>query len=758
MRKIFYISILFLIINSTSGSAQNKTVDSLLTVLKTVKADTTKVDILNELAKFDGYQSGNFEKCLQYTQQAKTIAEQTDPPYKKGIASSINIIGNIYYTQSNYSQALNYYTAALKIQEEIENKRGVAVSYMNIGNIYSVQGKYPDALKNYLIALKIAEEIGDKQVAANCHNNVGTIYISQGNYPEALNSFFMTLTMQDKIKDKYVVSNAYNNIGSVYSDQGDHLNGLKNYSNALKIREEIGNKPGIARSYTNIGIIYYKLGNYQEALKNHFAALKISEEIGDKRQIARVYHSIGIVYQELGNYLDALKNHLSALKIREEIGDKQSIATSYISLGSTYLKLQNIPEALFYGTQGLMTAKAMGGLPQIKDAYEILTSIDTARNDFKSAHENYKLYIVYKDSLANEETSKKILRQQMQFDFDKKENQLKYEKQLSEEQLLRSKQELGLRQKELELSNKEKDLKQLAYLKEKAERQEKEKQLSLAEKDKQLQTSKIEVMSKENALQTAQLDIHRQEIATKNAQRNLFIGGTVLMLLLAGSIFVGFKRTSKEKKRSDELLLNILPAEVAEELKTKGAAAAKQMDEVTVLFTDFKAFTDLSEKFTPTELVAEINYCFSAFDHIMQKHGVEKIKTIGDAYMAAGGLPIPNQTHAEDVVRAALDIQQFMFQYQSERQAAGNLFFEVRIGIHTGPVVAGIVGIKKFAYDIWGDTVNTASRMESSGEVGKINISETTYTLVKDRYPCVHRGKISAKGKGEINMYFVEVL
>lgn len=212
----------------------------------------------------------------------------------------------------------------------------------------------------------------------------------------------------------------------------------------------------------------------------------------------------------------------------------------------------------------------------------------------------------------------------------------------------------------------------------------------------------------------------------------------------------------KEKKRSDELLLNILPEEVAEELKAKGSAEAKYYDEVTVLFTDFIDFTQLSEKLVPKDLVAEINACFSAFDLIMQRHGVEKIKTVGDAYMAVGGLPTANATHATDVVNAALDIQAFMRDHKANKRSAGEPFFEVRIGAHTGPVVAGIVGIKKFQYDIWGDTVNTASRMESSAEAGKINISGTTYALVSTAFACTYRGKVQAKGKGEIDMYFVE--
>jgi len=215
------------------------------------------------------------------------------------------------------------------------------------------------------------------------------------------------------------------------------------------------------------------------------------------------------------------------------------------------------------------------------------------------------------------------------------------------------------------------------------------------------------------------------------------------------------KIINKEKERSDNLLLNILPEEVAEELKEKGNADAKMFDDVTVMFTDFKGFTSIAEKLSAKDLVGEINYCFSAFDNIIHKYGIEKIKTIGDAYMAAGGLPVVNKTHAKDVVKAAIEINSFMDEHKQQRIREGKEIFEIRIGIHTGPVVAGIVGIKKFAYDIWGDTVNLASRMESSGEAGKVNISGSTYELVKNDFTCTYRGKIQAKNKGEIDMYFV---
>lgn len=213
-----------------------------------------------------------------------------------------------------------------------------------------------------------------------------------------------------------------------------------------------------------------------------------------------------------------------------------------------------------------------------------------------------------------------------------------------------------------------------------------------------------------------------------------------------------------ERKKSDQLLLNILPKETAAELKEKGTADTRKFDSVSVLFTDFKNFTKISESLSADEIVNEINICFSAFDGICDKFGLEKVKTIGDSYMCAGGLPVPNETHPLDIVNAAMDMQAFIHQRKTEKKAAAQPYFEMRCGIHTGPVIAGVVGVKKFQYDIWGDTVNLASRMESSGEIGKVNISESTYHLVKDRVNCTFRGEVEAKNKGKVKMYFVDGL
>ncbi|NBC09056.1 MAG: hypothetical protein GVY26_17845 [Bacteroidetes bacterium] len=212
----------------------------------------------------------------------------------------------------------------------------------------------------------------------------------------------------------------------------------------------------------------------------------------------------------------------------------------------------------------------------------------------------------------------------------------------------------------------------------------------------------------------------------------------------------------KEKQKSEELLLNILPAETAEELKQFGAAKAKRHELVTVMFSDFKGFSRISEQMDPEDLVAEIDYCFRAFDEIMEKYGLEKIKTVGDAYLSVGGMRDDEGNEAVRVTMAALEIQAFMEGLRLQREAEHKPFFEARIGIHTGPVVAGIVGIKKFAYDIWGDTVNLAARMETSGEAGRVNVSAASYELIKELFECTHHGQYTERGGSDIDMYFVE--
>lgn len=222
----------------------------------------------------------------------------------------------------------------------------------------------------------------------------------------------------------------------------------------------------------------------------------------------------------------------------------------------------------------------------------------------------------------------------------------------------------------------------------------------------------------------------------------------ILVLLVKSALY-------KEREKSDKLLLNILPESIATELKKYNSVKPVSYDNASVLFTDFSGFTKIAESMTPTQLVQQLDECFSGFDRIIKKYSLEKIKTIGDSYMAVSGIPTPSTDHAGNCVLAALEIRDYMENLKTKMQAAGKPFWEVRIGIHSGHLVAGVIGHEKFVYDVWGDTVNTASRMESSGTPGKVNISSDTYNLVRFSFDCEYRGKVQAKNKGEIEMYYV---
>lgn len=253
-----------------------------------------------------------------------------------------------------------------------------------------------------------------------------------------------------------------------------------------------------------------------------------------------------------------------------------------------------------------------------------------------------------------------------------------------------------------------------------------------------------------------------------NRKFNYAIMGVLLLLAAGATIsFLRARQNAKilsakneiireEQQRSENLLLNILPSLVADELKKKGKTKARYFEDVSVLFADFVGFSRISEKLTPQQLVSELDTCFQKFDDIMAKYDLEKIKTIGDAYMCAGGVPDGDGAHVKNMIMAAKEMQAWLSNWNTDRDKMGQPRFDARIGIHCGPVVAGVVGSKKFAFDIWGDTVNIAARIEQAGQGGRINISGDAYQVIKNQIPCEYRGKIAAKNKGDIDMYFVE--
>ncbi|MFN0187242.1 MAG: adenylate/guanylate cyclase domain-containing protein [Bacteroidia bacterium] len=616
-----------------------------------------------------------------HKQNKLKIGKDASPLYDSTEANILFGISKAYFG-NDPSKATAYADQLLHLSNIIGYAKGIANANYCLGNIAMDKGDYLVALTNLNLSVKQNQEIANKEGLAACYNSIGIIYWNQGNYTKALESYFSSLKLMEEVGNKFGIAVLYGNIGIINVEQGNVLAAEKNYLSALKTFKEIRSKQGIATSYNNLGNVYADEGKHEKALQYYLDALTLQKEMKNDDGISISYNNIGEIYINLENLDEALKNLFEAVKYQTKIEDKEGMSGTLLNIGTAYFKKKNLIEAEKYLDQSLNLSKEIGSLDNLKFNYEALIKLDSAKGDFKNAFRHYKLYISTRDSLYNEENTRKSVQAQMQYDFDKKES------------------------------------------------------LAKADQDK------------------------KDALAKKELQKQkLFRDGSIVVLtVVAFFAIVFFNQRNKirnGKKRSDDLLLNILPLEVAEELKQKGNAQAKQFESVTVMFTDFKNFTQISERLSPSELVDEIDTCFKAFDEIISRHKIEKIKTMGDSYMCAGGLPISNSTHAVDVVSAGLEIQQYMSAHQQKSEKEGRAPFEIRIGIHTGPVVAGIVGSKKFAYDIWGDAVNIASRMESSGEAGKVNISGSTFALVKDQFQSEYRGKVEAKNKGEIDMYYV---
>ncbi len=632
--------------------------------------------------------------------------------------NKVKLLSNLSYNYShvNPAEGIKYGQQGLDLATKLQWDKGVAITNNSIGNNYLSQAEFPKALEYFQVALKTQEKIGNKKAVLNTASNIGLAYGQQGNYPKALEYFFIALKMAEEMGDKNAIAQNNCNVGSVCQMQRDYSKALEYFQKATKVSEETGDKQLLVRATVNIGTIYFWQKNYDRALEYDFMGLKMAEDVGNNPAVAKSYSNIGNVYTDQKNYSMAITFMLKGLKIDEELGDKYAMGFLLKNIGFAYLAI--IHDST---TKGPQSASLNAGNSELASGQykpdETIPAGKAAR--IKKAMDYLRRAL---------EIAKDINQLDIQMDC--------YEG-ISEVYQLKG-----------DLKNEIENFKKYSAVKD-----------SIFSKDNTQQIAKISAENEYNLRHQADslktvakekitaIELHRQRTYTL-----LGIGGTLLLLGFSFFIVKARRKSDIERKKSDDLLLNILPAEVAAELKSTGVSEAKYFDRVTVIFTDFVNFTKASELLSPKELVNELHTCFKAFDDIISKYDVEKIKTIGDAYMAVSGLPVANPQHAENVVRAAIDIVAFM----KERQAKmGAKAFEVRVGIHSGNVVAGIVGVKKFAYDIWGDTVNTAARMEQNSEAGKINISETTYELVKDKFNCQYRGEIEAKNKGQMKMYFV---
>jgi class 3 adenylate cyclase len=563
------------------------------------------------------------------------------------------------------------------------------------GISYDLNGQYDSAIIMYDSALALAEKYNIETDKGSIYNNYSIVYSIMGQLELSLDYCMKALTIFEEHGDSNNMAKVYNNLGSRYSEMGMNDKAIEYYQYAIEINEKRQNLSRLVKNYGNLGTIYSALDKHEKALDYYTNAYMIQKDLNNKLDMSITLSNMAITYRNMYNYDMALNFAEQSYTLAIETDDEIGKMIYFTTTAQIYKDQELYGKSLKHFLIAETMADSIGARQSLLEIYSGLADVYANVNDFEAAYVYNEKYNEERISLLDSEKNKAL---------DK----------ITEFEDLKQQTEINLLTKDAEIS---------------------------------------------------ELMIRRQKII-----RNSVAGAGGLILLIAILIWSRYRYMKKtrntlaeknviiqdEKEKSDDLLLNILPAETAEELKNKGTSKARGYDMVSILFTDFKGFTQMAEMLTPDELVAEIDHCFKAFDNIISNYKIEKIKTIGDAYMCAGGLPIANKTHSFDVVNAALDIRDFMLNLKENRIKKNEPYFEVRIGVNTGPVVAGIVGIMKFQYDIWGDTVNIASRMESSGEVGEVNVSGTTYNLIKNKFDCVHRGKVEAKNKGLVDMYFVK--
>ena len=559
-------------------------------------------------------------------------------------------------------------------------------------------------------------------------------------------------------------------------DEKDQLNNLKHLARyhtdqqkriefsdeLIKAAKAVDSVKFLWSGYLEKGHALNKIGDLNLALKNYLLAADIAIDYGDDNQLNSTYTSIAGAYSNANNHENTVNYFLKAIEINkiENVRDSLNFAITNNNLADTYLNVKQPDSALIYSlrakpifeslahqdgiayTKGIIgIAYALQGKHDLAEQY-----MDEATMVHKASHDDYPIciYLIHKADIYIQKNDLQTALKFAQESLDlAKENNLKNE--ISEANLkladiyeLMGNTGLSLKYYKDHITNRDsihnvETVQQMANLRTNFEVSQKQTEVDLKQTEVDLKQTEVNLLNEQ-----------------KTNQRVLIFG----MLAILGMTGLYFRNINKEKRRSDDLLLNILPTNTAEELKKNGKVKAKKFESATVMFTDFQAFTKYSQSLSPEMLVQSVDYFFSKFDEIIDTYELEKIKTIGDAYMCAGGLTNGSTDHVIQMIQAAFEIKAFV---EETKQLSNNdiAHFNIRIGINTGTVVAGVVGKNKFAFDIWGDAVNVASRMESNSEPGRINVSENTYQLIKDHFDCEYRGEIDVKNKGMMKMYFV---
>lgn len=614
------------------------------------------------------------------------------------------------YTGIDNEKAIDYGNKALELSDWEQYITGKIKAYNNLGYAYIASGNMDQSLDSFRNAAAQSIENDDIDGYAYSQNGYGIIWAFVGDYQKAITYYENAISLFADIENKNGEADSRNNLGAVYESTGAYDKAVTYYQEALTQYEELDRKSDIAVALNNLGSINMSLGNYQSAFEFYSTALTIQEELGKKREMAITLNNIGDFYVAMDYYKEGLSAYERALQLSNEINDGITSAQILNNIGYMYEIEEEFDKALEYYDESAFKFDESGDYEGLVTSVNNLGTVYYKQEDYQSALE-YHLHafdlskdITYRDGL-------KASIKNIAYDY----------------------QQLG-------------DYKQSNYY-----------MALLTELTEQLINDKIaESFANSEAIfqsEKKNKEILKQKEAIQESERARKRLLTILAIIAAASVIIMVLLiwVAKERSKSERLLLNILPKKVAENLKKTGETPPVRFEDVTVYFSDVVSFTTLSQHYTPDGLISELNDIFTMFDNIMEKYHCERIKTIGDAYMAVCGMPEKNPDHAKLMVKAAIEIREAM----NKRNEGREIKWEIRIGINTGRVVGGVVGIKKYIYDVFGDTINTASRMESNSKPMFINCSPSTYELIKDDFDTTYRGESDVKGKGIMKMYFI---
>ncbi len=613
----------------------------------------------------------------------------------------------------NPKQAIEQLEELLQKSQQNNDTKAIIESHINIGLAYLQLDKYEQTMKHFQDSYKLSLENNFYSQAGHSKNGYGMVWLSLGDYTKAMQSFQKSIEYFEKVDDKQGKAYASSNLGSVYYSLGNYDLSLENYLLSARINEELNNQEEIATNYNNIGTLHSEMNNSELAFNYFSKAVEIFTSLNDEEGLAYTYTNLGNFFFEYDYKEEAYKFYLKALTINTKLDNKNDLAQSFNNVASVLESNKEYDEAYKYYEYALKIYKELNNLEGIINSTNNLGTIEYRRNNLENALEFHTAaYKASKELKYNEGLESAIHNLSMDY------------------QAL-GKPELALDFKSLYI-----ELQQKTYSDKQSEN------IANAQIVYETEKKDADILKKASEIEAQKAKIKKQFIMLVIA---LIVG--VIITALSYLIY-------KERQKSEKLLLNILPKKVADDLKKYGKTEPENFENCSVYFSDIVSFTSTSENLEPKYLIDELSDMFTTFDGIMDKYGCERIKTIGDAYMAVSGMPTPDENHAENMIDAALDILEAL----EERAKTSEIKWRIRIGINSGKIVGGVVGVKKYLYDVFGDAINTASRMESNSEPMRLNISPSTYELVKDKkdkYIFTERTPIEVKGKGEIKMYFV---